>query len=219
MKTELEILNERANRFMLFYIPYELFPDLNDEQKKQAEDELFFGKLYLYKQDNIIVDFEKGLNQVNLLSKKSIFENNLLRLIEIEENGGQKSFNFLIEKYVSRIKGWEYIYEWLNNNVDNNIVDVSVSDKNLLQFQLDITKDHLREIESRFGKKNNITSEEPKSIFLENKDLVVANGKTVYDFFKEQSDTSKKRQPLITNEDADRYLLETIFDIEFESKS
>jgi hypothetical protein len=214
MGTELEILNERANRFMLFYIPYELFPNLNDEQKKQAEDDLFFGRLYLYKQDDIIVDFEKGLNQINLFSKKGLLENNLLRLIEIEEKGGNKSFYFLLEKYVSRIKGWEYIFEWLNNNAENNIVDLSISNKNLLQFQLDTTRLHLREIESHFGKKDNIASEDPESIFFENKGLVIAKGKTVHDFIKEKNDNDKKRQPLITNAEADRYLLETIFNVD-----
>jgi len=223
METELEILNERANRLTLFFIPYQLFPEFTDEQRKQAEDELFFGTLYLYKQGKIIVNFEKDFNQINLLSKKDLLANNILRLIEINEKGKKESFNFLLDKYASRIKGWEYIYDWLNNNAENNIVDLNASNKALLQFQLDITKVHLREIESRFGISDNIPSEQPENIFIENKDLVFTNGKTVHDIVKEKNDNSelvnksKKRKTLISNEDADKYLLKTIFNIQFES--
>jgi len=215
MNTDLEILNERANRLTLFYFPYQLFPNLTDEEKKQLESEQIFGELYLYQKKKQTIIIKNSLSNIELFNKKDILDNNILKLIEIKEKGKDKSFSFILERYISRIKGWEYIHDWLNNNFNNNIVGDQESKKYLFQFQLDTFRTHLEEIQQHFKIQKNIPTESYNNIVFDDVSFLTSKNKTLKKIIDKNSKSNKKKKPkvYVTNEDADQYLLKTVFNI------
>jgi len=96
------------------------------------------------------------------------------------------------------------------DNIDNYVVSLNVSIKSWLQFQLNIPRNHLSEIESHFGKTEDIPSEKPDNKSLKRNDWQFVKHVTKITHHK-----AIKRQLLLTDDRADRYRLETIFNVQF----
>jgi hypothetical protein len=176
--------------------------------------------------DDVIKDSTKILNKGNILSK------NMFELLSIKSSLKTHEFDYILEKYHTVAEYHFYITDWLVKNLDkkmSNKVDKTMS--GLFKIQLSISKNHFEELIKHFYPTKDLI---PKGIFnimemikelfpnlLEKFSISDAQSASVtvkIDVAKDKKanikvDKPTKKKPLITNEEADIYLLENIFNV------
>ena len=167
-----------------------------------------------------------------ILLKSGGLEKNIFELLEKRSQSEHSEFQYVLNKYFEQAWCILYITNWLNNNL-SEIVPINDKIKGLFHIQylhhkkhfetllklfypskdtipLDsfnaahIIETYFNDITKIFEKTNNITSNDSISITQSEKPLNNINGGGVI----------HKKEPLITQKEAEKDLLKTIFNIE-----
>ena len=222
---EMESLLKRIYMPSVFYFPYELFPNLSPEIIKELEDYKFFEDFGVLKANGEVGLLRRPTNTLEIFKKSEILEGNIFQLLEMKERLKEPSFNFLLEKYISNVKVWIYVYKWLFDNIDKQILESDKKQKSLFEYHCVILTNHLEQLNLKFHfKSNEITTADIVGV-LANDNKILPLDQSLFQNLQEgvkkeelintKHKVSKqtKKHLLLSEKQADSYLLKTVFNV------
>lgn len=221
---DMEELLKRIYMPSVFYFPKALFPDLTPKAKKELDEYHFFEDLGVLKVDGDVGSLKKLTNTLEISKKDNVLEGNIFQLLELKERLKQESFRFLLEKYISHVKTWIYAYKWLLDNFDKQIPETDKNQKSLFEYQCVVLDDHLTKLTQKFQFNINRTERVDLVEVLKDNNRILPQNQPLYNNLiqgvkegreskKQQSEKQTKKQILLTEYQADDFLLKTVFNV------
>ena len=209
---------------IILFVPESL---ITEELEKNYGSELlniFFNKILIIENDGSVNSISKSTKITNLTGKNTQLDKNLFQLLELKESLKPYQFDFLIKKYYGEVNLFVVISEWLNKNLEKHFKDLDTSIPTYFSVQEMAYQLHFEGLQNTFGmdllpnpKQNEILEKiesivPPMSAFKKAANSVPETKESK----KPESNQQKPvKEVLITNEEADRFLLETVFNVKF----
>ncbi|WMI64106.1 hypothetical protein RBH94_08480 [Aestuariibaculum sp. YM273] len=218
---DLEVLVQGIYRPSLFYIPNNIFPDLTPEQEKEFNDYRVINAVGVLKANGDTTYANKCSPTVELLSKPTQLENNVYQLQKLRDELSKETFDYLLGEYQKHILTCKYVYDWLLNNTNEAINEVTKEELSLFKLQLDWISSHIDKVQAVFCLDRKQTEETPEELTeLPNS---VFNNKAYNNILKKENLSKdkptkvkkSKKANLPSEQDIDAYLLETVFNVNF----
>lgn len=221
---EMKALLSRIYMPSVFYYPKDSFSELSQETKKALEKYEVFEDVGIIKVNGDSGSLKTSMNALEIYKKDGVLEGNVFQLLEMKERLGRDSFVFLLDNYLSNVKVWIKAYNNLLKNFDKQFTETLLNEKSLFEYQLTTLDNHLIKLKQKFkfNFKNPATT---NSIdVLSKNEKVFPFDKSINDNIKEgvkqlnqnkEDKTGKQleKQILLTEKEADDYLLKTVFNI------
>ncbi|WP_418602806.1 hypothetical protein [Hwangdonia sp.] len=226
---EMEALLKRIYMPSVFYFPKALFPNLSAETKKMLMEYRFFEDIGIIKTNEDIRSLRIPTNALEIYKKDNVLEGNLFQLLEMKDRLGRESFRFLFDKYLSNVKAWIFGYKRLLENFDSCMPKTSKNKKIFFEYQCRALDDHLIKLNQKFqfNFKNTKTTNlidvlsKHKSVFPFNKSIHHSLIRSIEKNDNEKERETKKpikKQLLLTEKEADEFLLKTVFNVKTDHK-
>ncbi len=106
---------------LIYYIPSEIIFDGVLEQIEEEIEDNFFDELSIFDNFNGIsnINNEDALEiNTRLFEKRSLFEQNIFKLIEKNKVLTTAEFQFIIDKYFDQLILYLFLTEWLTENLN-----------------------------------------------------------------------------------------------------
>jgi hypothetical protein len=211
---------------LIFFIPDRNIPkDIKDKIVK-TDFQKFINKILVFDTYDGPILYEDGRNNKKIILKASKLESNFYQLLEKEKATSSLEFNFILEKYLEQVECLKYISEWMYLNL-NQVEKFDQTVKGLFQMQLSYYEKHLNVFVNQFYK--NRTDYNKIKFNLES--IIKSQLKEIVE--KKENHTKKeetqsaqntslnnntpqkvKKQPLVTNEEAEKHLLKKVFNLD-----
>ncbi len=181
-----------------------------------------------------VIDYHEGPIPHNkerksqLLVKAGKLENNILALFEHKHELSEQEFQYALEDYYGLAELHFYIADWFYKNYENHLnADEAVS--SIFQMQHISSKSHFEKLIKEFfplktsiPKKNLNTHEFVETYFQDfarkvdkiQKPIIVPKLKLPESASPSEKTTRKRKEPLLTKEDARKELLKKVFKVE-----
>ncbi|OIQ24106.1 hypothetical protein [Lacinutrix sp. MedPE-SW] len=224
-----------------FFIPIEIFDlELLEETPFKDYKEILFNKLSVIDFEYGAFYYDPEIDNIRYVKKTKELNELTFELIEEKNKLKDYEFSFLIDKYFEQTECVLHISNWLNNNI-NCIQEITPSITGLFKIQLFLYKKHLNEIIKQFYpdrkkiafnnhhtlriiESNFETFQKPLNLSplpKLNRNLKDNNKKEPTEIKAEQSPVEKtnkqkkvKKKPLVTEEEARKMILKSIFNID-----
>lgn len=220
----------------LFYFPKEmLFYAKRQKLSKDIDLEPYVGRVLIFERngDNYFIGNEPVYHHVQ--QKKSLLESNMFLLLQYREEFPEGTFAYILEKYTERLTGFRFAAEWLLENASNDIDALTDSQLSAFQLQHDTFVEHEEELLERFSleqpKAKGELTEEAKKKGLEQFVGIVKQNASTQTSTREHVDEEIERSNAKADKkarmealkehvgvDCDRFLLETVFNVNFREK-
>lgn len=185
-------INEEILKNFAFFIPFEIIDNVNLIEilkisnlniNQEFVNEFIDVFLFIDESFNIkkVESFETL--EINISKKIIELQKNCFEIIQLKDNLGVESFNYLFENYVQRISSILKGSELMIANYDELYPESSKKPKNIIMMQEAILQSHLMEIEEKIGIKStqikneelvrNIILSKPFNKFTKKKDIEV----------------------------------------------
>lgn len=227
-KLFIEIRNNLYQPF-IFYIPKSLIPKdkkLLWENEKYA---IYFNNVILIDKKGFDYELKEKPSYKEMMVKVSVLNENIFKLIEINRSLNEGQFSFFLEKYVEHVNFTVFVSDWMKKNVETQIRDLKEETKNSFLLQAEVFLKHLEDLKSALivPKQKVIVKNEIDVLdFIENELVEIKNalnlnkGLSVNRNHPENNNKTivkgpKKKLPLITVDEAEMFLLETVFNIKY----
>ncbi|MDN3665778.1 hypothetical protein ACFFU1_18220 [Algibacter miyuki] len=159
-----------------------------------------------------------------ILSKPMILNDTIFKLIDQNERLPKQQFQFVLEKYLEHVNFVLYVSDWMENHVELDIPNLREDTKNTFISQTKVFLKHVEDLKSHIIIPNKLLKNQEVNVlkFIENNltevksELnIITDSERSNDLLKnvETPKLLKKKSPLITEEDAEAFLLETVFQI------
>lgn len=215
---DIEDLINGLYRPSIFYIPETFFSNISDEIKQGLIDYRVTNELAVLKQTGEIAYVENCIPVLELLNKANNLENNLFQLHRFRDNLKKDSFLFILDSYSKNVTACEFVYGWLFNNLGVAIEKVKEDHKNLFDLQHTLAKQHLEKLEQFFSIENTIGAEKIEDVIKSSYSIFTDKkfNEVIADPAKGKTNLKRKnKQSLLTESEADRFLLEKVFNVKF----
>ena len=202
----------------IFYIPERLMPDLDNK------DALNMVILI----DNQGFDSELNDQVCNhvILGKSMVLNENIFKLIDISERLKKEQFNFFLDKYLEHINFVVYVSDWMQKHVEDDIKDLRSETIQAFESQIHVFLKHVEDLKSHIIIPDQALPNQEVNVFefIENdltdiKKALNINSDSPNTIIEKAIEPvpikSKKKLPLLTDEEAEAFLLESIFNIKF----
>jgi len=199
-------IRDNLIRSYIFYIPDSIYEDLNRTAFKGIIKQADLNKLGYFDNDLNVSTNLKLLRTIDFITKSKYLEKNILQLFKAKKELSTSEFNYLLEAYKEHVVAHTFITEELNRNLKKYFQNIDLEIINLFKLQAQAFEKHQKAISTHFGKleePNTFNQEEFIKRFQENKFKIASKSSIKKD----------KKKPLITNEEADDFLLKTIFNV------
>lgn len=201
----------------VFYIP-ESFVDLLKVAKSESVMEEV-NKLFLLDKNGFSLSTKTTKAGLFIMSKKRCLNENILLLFDFKEKHSDEGFEYVVEKYSELVKSFLYLSEWMNNNAQNDIINLTDDQKTALNLQSHFYLEHKQEFEVKFNKQTKslvLNDRTTKTVLNTFKPIVPKFSKP---FVEKKTNKILDRKQRIeklknnTREKAEEYLLQTVFNI------
>ena len=195
-----------------------------------------FNKVILIKQDGAGYDTQYHNPLMELYSKKSNLDQNIIKLFDLQKNTVKNQYDFLIQRYLQEVDVYIFIYQWFYDNLHLCDHNITKDIKESFRLQKAVLEEHLQElnkhcfvIEAPLKKQENILLDFIENSIPELKDLLKSKNDENSSKKEEQSlenssqlkndkvhlkNKEKKGKPkLVTEQQAEAFLLEKVFKI------
>lgn len=218
----LHTLRDNLLRCYIYYIPDSIFDDLNKTALQGIINRSDLNTLGFFDNNiNSSTNFN-NLNTVDFVTKSNQLEDNILALFKAKEELHDTEFQYILGNYKEHVGSHAFITDFLQRNLSHYIKNVDPHIISLFQMQMQVFDTHLIKMRQLFG-----AIEKPKTYrdqYLLNqfkdkfskpglKIKVPAVKSTLKPPNKTVNKLKTKKKPLITNEEADAFLMETVFNI------
>lgn len=202
----------------IFYIPKHLFPD--------SDDESYFNLIIFIDSEGYDSELKDQLSNYKIISKDMTLAKNILKLIDVQNGLSKTQFNFLLEKYMGHVNFLVIVSQWMKNHVCEDVKILRKETENAFYSQATLFSKHFDDIQSKVLQLEAPIVKEQIDVlkFIENDlsdikaNLSLSKGteKVVKALEVKKKPTvakTKKTRPPLTNEEAEAFLLETVFNI------
>ena len=219
---------------LVFFIPDKNIP-VDILKKIDPFVSKLFNKLLVMDTYKGPIEYPKERKQMLTIAKGSDLEKNTFSLLERKRDATITEFNFILDKYFEQVEFLVYVTNWMNNNL-NEILQVNDSIKGLFQIQSNNYNKHLHTLlrhfypdkrripQSKFNAIKIIEKYYPditKPDYLKSEVIKsrINNSVQEIEIAKNKTAAAKKakKQPLITEKEAESILLERIFNVDIKS--
>jgi hypothetical protein len=225
-----ELLKNLCNA-SVFYISKNIqnYIDLNEVKNEDPNFLDILDKPYLINEKGFVVEELEINYALEIIKKKGVLMNNIFLLSQCKDDYGSESLNYILDKYGVYIESFLFISKWLNDNYNEHINSENKDLKRAFNLQSFYFTEHKIEFETRFSIKTLpiANSQEIISSSLQNKGFNLTSLNftknaisTKIDSKKVQKNLQKvyiNRLKMDTLENAENYLLETVFNVKMNS--
>lgn len=219
---DIEDLINGLYRPSIFYIPAVFFHNISEELKQKFKDYRVTNELAILKHTGDTCYVEQCIPSLELLSKKNSLENNLFQLFKFKDQLKRSSFKFILDNYIENVSACIYVYGWLQGHVTDAIESLTEDQKALFDLQYRLVEQHQESIEKSFVFKKPIETEHIKKVITTNPHIFKDRkfNQLLTDVGKEKDNQKQNtKNLLLTDLEADEYLLKTVFNVKFQDKT
>jgi len=207
----------------IFYIPKRYYPYIENTFIKDIIKPDMVNIIAYSNIEREITTNTLKFNVLEILNKNDQLNNNIDLLLERKEKLNETAFNHLLEQYKEHVDAHALIISWMSKNISIDLPLTPLHILQLFQSQASIFEKHYTKFYKYFDLvetvKNveidhyiKITNEShEESLFIETKNNV--EPPSINPKPKKLSKKQKK-EPLMTDEKARKFLLETVFNID-----
>ena len=213
-----EELISRLYKPLIFYIPRKFWLELDSEKWNDTKFDQVFDTVVLIKSDGSNQILNSDPSNYYILAKTVELNKCTFKLLDMKSRLNKSSFKFLIENYCQYIFFYRRISTWMLENVQNDIK--SINKETLLSFEIqkkafdkhwNYVNENFVSIakmkQDRFNSK--LTSKDFKTINA----LINNPSETNFDKLSKSKKYKKEKKILITEQEAEDFLLKTVFNI------
>jgi hypothetical protein len=147
---------------------------------------------------------------------------NIFKLIDLNERLKEKQFQFFLEKYLEHVNFVVYISDWMDKHVEQDMNGLKLDTIQAFESQFNVFKQHVEDLRTHIIIPDQVISSKPVNVseFIETDLLDIKKALNINEdssneipkkVIKEVSLKTKKILPRLTDEEAEIFLLETIF--------
>ncbi|TCK64899.1 hypothetical protein DFQ05_2639 [Winogradskyella wandonensis] len=211
LNKDMQALIDSIRLPVLFFLPDKLVEDESDDIKQQLEDIGFIKQLFFLDKDNRVSNYKEGIDDYAILEKQKLLKSNIFQLLELKSKLDSKSFDYLLTNYNNELKSWLWSSQWLSDNAKHQVKGYSKVMQSTLKTQKNALRDHQLELIRQFPKLIRFINEEESKETINNR-LKAYNSK-VKKLGSNTNNYNNNNRVLLTEADADKYLLKTVFNI------
>ena len=209
--TRMQQLIERIRKPMLFYVSSILFNHLDKEKIENLKSIGVLDSIVIIKTNGAVEYVNKGINEIELLEKENLLKSNLFVLLQQQSELDNTTFQYLLSEYFRELNAWVDYTQIIQQEIaQNNNATISNYNKKLkpyLILQHNALKAHKDKCLTHFNAILNNTEYNNNA----------KNHNRILDIILDNSTAKRNKAPknnnLITNQEADNYLLSSIFSV------
>ncbi len=202
----------------LFYIPKDIVP--------KGDDTDICNIIILLDDKGFDSELKDQLSNHKMLAKHAVLNGNMFRLIEKSASLKEAQFQFFLEKYMEHVYFVVYVSDWMQRHVEADIKDLREETKAAFQSQATAFLKHLEDLKSKILSPGQTMPKQEVNVlkFIENDLSEIKNALNLNKDSKDKTGTienenipivkkAKKKTPLMTDEAAEAFLLESVFNV------
>lgn len=216
----------------VFYLPGNIFELQHQDLRNDVTQIL--DKIIVINENGNISELKNQPVLTTILQKQKTLDNNLFKLLDIRKNLKTAEFDFFVNKYLEKVNFCLYITKWLNDNLELYPFGINEEVKKAFQFQLHFFQEHFNNLNGQLNSNKNEVQQAPDNIvqFIENNfkelketltnqkaEIGLVNNEHEKQFqdtnLTNEKELKKKKEKLIliTEEEAEAFLLKTVFNL------
>lgn len=211
-------LLSRLYKPLIFYIPRKFWVEIDGEKWNDKEYDSLFDTVVLMKTDGSNKALNNEASNYYILGKTSELDKNTYALIDLKDKLDKDSFHLLADKYNMNVTFYKRISAWMLSHVQEDVP--ALNKETLLSFELQkiAFENHWEHIQKHF-----VSSPEIKSHISDTnltakdfnfiQDIMGNPLQSKKDIDKPTKSKKKEKKILITGEEAETFLLETVFNV------
>jgi hypothetical protein len=194
---------------ILLYIPKD-FGEIFKNDKKLGVFAKLVGFILAVENEEYNFIADKNSNLLFIMGKMRLLESNIFDLIDAKQSLKKEQFKFLLNKYKTYLAGWAYITKVLDKDVASTDDALLLKYKGYITYQATMLQQHQNNLEKQFVEyKKTEYDFDLKAVILDR--IKQSNSKVTSNQQNGNKKIRIKKQPLISNQDADDYLLKSVF--------
>ena len=203
----------------IFYVPKSIIPE--------GDNTNFCNIIILLDNKGFDSELKDQLSNHKMIAKRAVLNDNIFKLIEKSGSLKDEQFKFFLEKYMEHVHFVVYVSDWMQRHVEIDIKDLREETKKAFQSQAAAFLKHLEDLNSEIlGTGLTILKQEVDVLkFIENDLWDIKNALNLNNDSKVKIDKAekenvstakkaKKKRPLLTDADAEAFLLESVFNVQ-----
>ncbi len=158
---------------------------------------------------------------LKLIAKQDIFESNIFQLFEAKNNLAEEHFKVLLDTYRNHVEGHVFATEWMSNYVAKTFKELDITIINLYKLQAKYFDEHQNELITHFEiqtnkaiKANSPTLEQLVNDYPPEEIKVNVPSNDKKGAIKMTKAHLKKQKLIIDDNEIDRFLLSTVFNVD-----
>ncbi|TYC12035.1 hypothetical protein ES677_09725 [Bizionia gelidisalsuginis] len=219
----LTTLKENLSKDFVIYVPEAAFTILKGSIYEGVIPVNTVNKLYYLETKEQHFDDLNDFSMLKLINKNEHLENNLFLLFEAKKEIDIAPFQILLNKYKTYLEGYMFITNWMYHNIDSVFKNLDLKIVNLFKLQLDYFERHTKEFDSYFDTSPNddlkfldqfktitptVEENVKPSLLAPIETPIATESNSVV-----ESTPPKKQKLVIDDEEVDRLLLTSVFNV------
>ena len=222
LNKDMQDLMENIKRSLIFYIPRNLFSNMQQKHLDELEHIGFLNTLFYL---NAMGD-SKPVNHdgeyVKLLSKDVILKSNVFQLLELKSILDKNAFHYLLDDYIKELDSNITFTDAIRKEAKSNTINYESHIQGYLDLQYNQLVAHKDEMTQKFGSWKSEFENERIVSFIKKLMPQLDQSKTAKNTLVETNYTDKAKGMIKRKHkvelpkvaDVDNYLLETVFNVD-----
>jgi len=228
---------------IVFYVPKELIPEKDVAEINRIIGVDPFNELVVidfYSRGRF--KYEQGAYKPLLIAKHASLEKNLFKLLQKKSEIAPFEFEYILDKYIEQVEFYHFITSWLFNHLALYIENkVNIEIQGDFQLQYNYYKKHLADLVKHFYPSNDYKFREGYDVMeilefylpdllarvgKEKKETIDKIASSNTEIIEDENSTKtnevkgikgkvkrRKKEPLISEKDAENFILESVFNV------
>lgn len=207
---------------ILFFLPKKALEDSENIDMGFWSATGFLDKLILIDQNGKPKEYRKGFEHAIVSTKERLLKANIFALLEEQKNLDQIAFSILLDEYFKELYNWTYVSRLVKQFAKIETINYLPEVQHYLDSQYNHLLSHLKEMNLYFKRRSTnpnhtTTPKVDQSLFSLNKakanTTLTDEDRNNIDLSKPQNN-QKKNKPYISEEEAEEFLLRTVFNVD-----
>lgn len=196
-------LRDKATYPVAFYVPLDYFGHFLEKEQIENLQWLFDRVAYARKKMDVIFMDENEIT-FDILKKSKKLRENLFELVGLHESCDENLFLFILESYKDHIMAMDYFFDLMLEDIEKRFQDDYKKYQSLFLLQSSYIKTHWKDINKAFP------------LYIERYNREIDTEAFLFEnvFNKEQKISKKSKKPLISDLEAQNFLLESVFKLD-----
>ena len=218
---------ERLYKPLIFYIPRRIWNQFDKDKWNAKMFDEVFDKVVLIKPDGQDIILNNEPSNFHIMFKVARLDKNTFKLLDIQKKTDSNQFDFLLNRYCVQLDFYRRVSKWMAENIQKDVKDNNEETLFSFEIQQSTFSKHWQYIQDTFvnGLKieetkadSNLTNKDFKSLQdLMNQSSILPKAEAPESINENDTNIIKKpkkiKKVLLTEEEAERFLLRTVFHI------